>query len=548
MDSNSYAETDSKPGDDSDEKDNVKIIERLALMKSKRGNWEDHWEECMTYIVPRKEDIITTTIPGEKRGNELYDSTAIMANTLLAGALHSMLTNPATRFFDLIMGDAALDDIDEVREWLQDTADKMYNVFNNSNFQTEIHEVYIDLGSIGTACMYMGEHDESVVHFSARPMKEIFIEENNLGLIDTVYRCFQWSPKQVIQEFGEDKVPEYVREQYKKGNEEKWEIVHCVEPEALTGGFHDFKSKYVLIDKKLTLSKMGFKEFPYAVPRWTKTSGEIYGRGPGMDMLSDIKMVNAMMFTTIKGAQMTVNPPLMVSDDGVIGRVRLTPGGLTVVRPGEPPIRPLIVDARIDFGYQCVEDVRKRIRSGFYVDQLQLNEGPQMTATEVNQRTEEKLRLMGPVLGRQHFEFLRPVIERVFGIMMRRGLVKPAPQQISGKKFDVKYSSLVARAQRMVDGDNLTRAVNVMAPFVQMDPGIMDNLDADKTLRYTMEIYGVPQKLLRNEREIKDVRAQRAQAQQKAMQQQQQLHQADIVQKAGPTAVQAQQLAQKPGA
>lgn len=530
-------------GEQSDEvKRKVKmVIERHSRMKSERSNWETHWQECFNYIVPRKGDVVSTRTPGDKRGSELFDTTAIMSNTMLGGALHGMLTNPATRFFEFTMSDPDLNDQEDVRDWLQICADKVYLVINGSNFQTEIHEVYLDLGAIGTACIYVGEHKDNVVHFGARPMKEIFIDEDNLGKIDTVHRSFKWTAKQIVQEFGEDKVPPFVLKKYKEGCADSFEIIHCVCPCDEKPPFK-FCSSYILVDENLLLSESNFHEMPFAVPRWTKTSGEKYGRGPGMDMLPDIKMVNKMMETTLKGAQMAVHPPLMVSDDGVIGRVRLVPGGVTVVRPTtEVPIRPLVIDPRIDFGYQVIEDVRKRVRAGFYTDKIQLNDGPQKTATEVNQIVQESLRYMGPILGRQHFEFLRPVIERVFAIMDRKGLIPPAPAAIAKKAFDVRYSSLVAKAQRMSEGENLTRAITVAAPIINADPKTLDNINGDAALKYVFDIYGIPHKLMRNQRELKDLRDGREKAQQELAKQQQDQNSADMVQKMAPGMAQLQQ-------
>lgn len=525
-----------------------KYSERHALMKADRANWENHWQQCMSYIVPRKDDITSSLNPGVKKNDDLFDTTAIMANQLLGAALHGMLTNPSMRFFELVMGDPALDGDESVRAWLQEVADRMFVVMNNSNFQTEIHEIYIDQGAIGTACLYMGEHPEKIVHFNARNIREIYVDENNLGLIDTVNREFSWKPKQIVQEFGEKKVPDFVIEKYRKGCDDPWKVLHSVHPnesdDPSTKHFK-FKSVYMLMEQEIFLSKSGFREFPYAVPRWTKTSGETYGRGPGMEMLPDIKMVNVMMETTIRGAQLTVAPPLMVPDDGVLGRVRLTPFGLTIMRPGAGEIKPLITDARIDFGQQVVEDVRKRIRSGFYVDQLQLKDGPQMTATEVNQRAEEMLRLMGPVLGRQNFELLRPLIERVFGIMNRLGKLSPAPGIIQGKSFDVRYSSLAARAQRASDGQNLSRALNLAAPIIQAKPEVLDNINGDAAFQYIGDIYGVPQSIMNTDQQRKDIRDARAKAQQQIVQQQKQQHEADIASKVGPAAAQLQQASKQ---
>lgn len=525
-------------------------LDRFEKMVSERMVTETSWQEALEYIVPRKSDVTVTKTEGDKRGNELYDTTAILSNQLLSAALHSMLTNPSTRFFELTMGDPELDRTEEIKAWLHEVADRMYVVLNNSNFQTEVHEIYIDEGAIGTACLFMGEHPEKVIHFSARAMKEIYIDENNLGLIDIVARKFSWTPRQIVQEFGEEKVPKPVLEAYQKNVNDKWQILHIVEPKDADdkGEYarYKFHSCYILKDHGALLSRSGYHEFPYAVPRWTKTSGEKYGRGPGTDMLPDIKMVNKMMEATIQGAQLTIRPPMLVADDGVIGKVRMTPAGLTIVRPfADQPVRPLITDARIDFGMQMVEMVRNRIRAGFYVDQLQLQQGPQMTAAEVYQRTEEKLRLMGPVLGRQHFEFLRPLIERLFGVMARRGMIPPAPKAIQGKSLDVRYSSLVARAQRMSEGQNITRAMSVAGPILQVKPESLDLLNGDEAFKYIMDIYGVPQRVMNGQREVQKSREARAQAMEKVAQEKQNAAQADVAAKVLPGVAQLQQAQQQ---
>lgn len=528
-----------------EKKEIARYCDRLELLKQERSTWETHWQECYDYIVPRKNDVTTTSTPGSKRNTMLFDTTAIVANKLLSGALHGMLTNPSTRFFDLVMGDPTLDSDEDVKGWLQEVGDRMFTVLTNSNFQTEIHEIYIDLGAIGTACLFMGEHSETVVHFNARAMKEVYIDENNLGLIDTVMRVFRWKPRQIVQEFGEENVPAFVKKKADENCDEAWEIVHIVEPwgDEASPRKYKFKSCYFLPEQKCFLMKSGFREMPYAVPRWTKTTGEKYGRGPGMEMLPDIKMINKMKETTLKGAEKTVDPPMMVTDDGVIGRIKLQPAGLTVVRQtsGEAPIRPLITNARIDFGYQAIADIQQSIQSGFYVDQLKLAQGPQMTATEVSQRIEENLRLMGPVLGRQHFELLRPVIDRLFDLMSLKELLPQAPAKIQGKKFDVVYSSMIARAQRMGEAQSIARAISLAAPLIQLDPAVADNISGDSSLRRIWQLQGAPQDCLRQKREMKQLRDARAQAQQAMIQQQQEAHEADVASKTLPGVAQVAQ-------
>ena len=510
-----------------------RIINRYDRMDNEAINWKTHWQECYENIVPRKEDVIATRLPGDRRDMDIYDTTAVRACEMLASALHGMLTNPETRFFDILFNEPLLMMDPQVKNWCEDAADYIYRLLNNTNFQTEIYEIYIDLGAIGTGCLFIADDDESVAHFSARAMKEIRIDENAQGLIDVVYRLFKLRPQQIIEMFGQKNCPHDIITAADKGSQDEVEIIHCVEPvdpvRNLLSYVHPFKSTYVLRNPRFILEKGGYHEFPYAVPRWSKTTGEKYGRGPGMAMLPDIMMLNAMMLTVIQGAQKTVDPPLMVTDDGVIGVVRLTPGGLTVVRPGnENMIKPLITDARIDFGEKMLENVRDRIRDGFFINQMMLREGPQKTAQEVVQLTEERLRLMGPVLGRQHFELLMPMLTRILGIAERKRKIPPRPAKIADKKVSVRFSSMIAQVQRLNEANNIARAFALAGPMIQVKPQLADLFDEDKIAKRLWDIYGCDHRLLRSTRDLDKMRQQRTQMQQQLQKQQQEQHQAQI--------------------
>lgn len=524
-----------------------RIFGRWDAMDSEAINWKLHWQRAYEFIVPRKEDVIAVRMPGDDRESDIYDTTAVLANEQLGSALHSMLTNPETRFFELLTGDPKLDEDATVKEWLQDSADRMYQVLNSSNFQTEIYEYYTDLTAAGTGHLFMEEDDEMVIRFSARALKEVRIDENAYGFVDTFYRVFKLRPGQIVK-LWPDLLKKYgadLQEAADKNPIDQIEILHAVEPVdhirdeqfALKCKMkkHKFASSYTIKDKKFVLSQEGFHEWPSCNSRWSKTTGEKYGRGPGISMLPDIMMLNAMMLTVIQGAQKTVDPPLMVEDDSVIGQVRLTPAGLTVVRPGSAPIKPLITDARIDFGQKMLEDVRHRIRAGFYVDQLQLpKESPQRTAEEVRQIAEEQMRLMGPILGRQHFETLAPLITRLFGIMWRGGRFQPVPAVLKGKNIQAKYSSLIARAQRMQEAQNISRAFTTMAPLFQADPSVKDILKLDKISRDVWDIYGNRSSLLLSDRELTAKRKAQQQQGQKMAAQADEMHQSQVAKNVSP--------------
>jgi len=516
------------------------IIRRFNKLKSTRQNWDTHWQQVADFCIPRKDDVFGQFSKGEKKHDKLYDSTAVHTAELLASALHSMLTNPATFFFELTTGDPLIDKLDEVRKWFQHVVERMHLRLNNSNFQTEIHELYLDLVTLGTGPMQILEDKEFVIRFLSHPIYQAYIAENNKGVVDEIYRTFKWTKKKIKDEFGQEIIEklEAANFDFGKSDQDEFEIIHAVFPRddfdnnKLPSNFK-FASIHVLRQANMVISESGFKEFPYVVPRWVKIGGEVYGRSPAMKALADIKMLNAMMLVTIRSAQKIVDPPLMIPNDGVMLPIKTTPGGLNYIDRGGDDIRPLLTGGRIDISQEVMQDVRNRIRAAFFVDQLQLNEGPQMTATEVLQRTEEKLRLLGPILGRQQFELLRPLIDRVFNIMGRReGEFEKSPAILNGRNIQVQYSSQIAKAQRVSESQNLNRALSVVAPLIEHDPSGMDVFDTDKAVRHAAAIFGVSQDIMRTEDELEEIREARAEAQQQIQEQESRQAEAEIASKA----------------
>ena len=498
------------------------IIKRFEKLVSLRQNWDSHWQDVTDYIIPRKDDVFRSQTKGEKKHTRLFDASAIQANELLASFLHGMMTNPSTQWFDLITGIPEIDKLDEVRFWLQDSVRRMILTLNNTNFQTEIHEVYLDLGSLGTGPMQIIKDKEKVVRFDSRPIYESYVAENNKSQIDTIYRSFNMSIRQLIQEFGKEFIEKDSTRQLANRNAfDEEEVIHAVFPRADAEIKNNgrpanfpFVSVSILKKSKIILKESGFREFPYVVPRWSKISGETYGRSPGMKALSDIQMLNSMMKTTIRAAQKIVDPPLFMPDDGILLPVKTTPGGFNYYRAGTAdPIRPLETKGRIDIGVLMMDGIRDRIRQAFFVDQLQLQEGPQMTATEVLQRTEEKVRFLSPVLGRQQFELLAPTINRVFNIHERAGLFLEPPDVLRGIDIQVRYSSTIARAQKVGEAQSLVRGLDLLAPVAQAQPEILDNLEGDEYFRFVANTFGFPQEIIKTEDKRDAIRQARAEAQ-----------------------------------
>ena len=504
------------------------ILKRFDRLSAQRQNWETHWQEVADYMMPRKADVTKTRSRGDKRTELIFDSSPLQAVELLAASLHGMLTNPSTPWFSLRFKDD-MENEDEAKEWLESATETMYAAFNRSNFQQEIFELYHDLITFGTAAMYIEEDPDDILKFSTRHINEIYVAENDKGRIDTVYRKFKISARAAIQQFG-SAVSVKVDTINAKDPYEEVEIVHAVyprsdfDPKKQDKSNMPFESIYIEYSSGDELSVSGFREFPFVVPRYLKASHEIYGRSPAMTALPDVKMLNEMSKTTIKSAQKQVDPPLLVPDDGFILPVRTVPGGLNFYRSGtRDRIEPLNIGANTPLGLNMEEQRRNSIRNAFYVNQLMMQQGPQMTATEVIQRNEEKMRLLGPVLGRLQSELLKPLIDRTFNIILRNNLFAPAPEFLAGKDIEIEYVSPLAKAQKSTELSSIMRAIEILGSLSNVAP-VFDHINMDKLVRHLADIVGVPQKILKPQNQLNAER-QQAQAQQEQMQQMQQLQQ-----------------------
>ena len=512
------------------------IKKRCSALESSRQTWEDHWQDILDYVMPRKADVTFVRAKGTKRTEVLFDSTAITANNLLAASLHGTLTSPSLPWFTLKLRTEELMEERDVQLWLEDSGRRMYDTFNETNFNTEVHELYLDLCSIGTGALFVEEANEGFdkggIHFNTLHIAEYFIQENVNGKVDTLYRKYKLTARQAIEEFGEENVGEKIIESSKSKPDKLFNFIHAVEPtidyKRATGKTTTklpYHSCHICVEDKMTVRSGGYNEFPYLVPRWSKATGEIFGRSPSYNALPDIKTLNKAVEIGLKAWAKAIDPPLLVQDDGVIGRVRMTPAGITVVR-NDGAIKPLQIGSNWQITDMKENQLRTAIRQAYYSDQLQLQEGPQMTATEVQVRYELMQRLLGPTLGRFQSEFLNPLIERVFGIMLRAKAFMPTPEIIGNQKMDIEYVGPLARSQRMEESIAIERLYQLAMNVGQIDPAIMDNINHDEAIRMRAKLLGVPKTVLRGKDEVVEMREAKAEAQQQMMQQQMQQQQA----------------------
>lgn len=519
----------------------VQLLKRLGYLESQRQVWESHWQEVADYVVPRKADVTKKRTQGDKRTELVFDGTAIHAAELLSASLHGMLTNSSTRWFSLSFRDRESNDEDVAREWLESVEDVMYKAFHRSNFQEQVHELYHDLICFGTGVMFIEKDDEQGIRFQTRHCSELYLAEDDKGRVDTVFRKFKMPVRAMVQRFGEATLSDKMMKRYQNNPYEMCTLLHVVQPREerdtlkIDARNKPFASIYIDPESKIVLSESGFDEFPYVAPRFLKASFEHgYGRSPAMTALPDIKMLNKMSEVTIRAAQKQVDPPLMVPDDGFMLPVRTVPGGLNFYRGGtRDRIEPMNIGSNAPIGLQMEEQRRKAIQSAFYVDQLIMAQGPQMTATEVMQRTEEKMRLLGPVLGRLQAELLQPLINRVYNLMMRDKAFAPAPEFLQDANIEIEYVSPLAKAQKSGDLQSAMRMFELIGPLAQIDQSVLDYIDADGMTKYILDTLSVPATTVRGADQVEEIRGQR---EEQAAQQQQMAEMSQTAQAMGQAA------------
>ena len=520
----------------------AELKNNLSRLKEKRSNWESHWQEVADLMLPRKAEITKERSRGDKRSNQIYDATAIHSLELLAASLHGMLTSSANRWFSLRFKEAILNENDEAREWLEDSIDKMYVAFARSNFQQEIHENYHDLICFGTSCLMIEEDEEDIVRFSARHIKEIYIEENKKGLIDNVYRKFKITADQAMQKFGPENLSKEINTTHKTKPFDEVEICHIVRPRfAYDASKKDkknmkFQSIYFEHGTDHIISVGGFNENPYVVSRYLKSSTEIYGRSPAMSALADCKVLNKMVEHGLKAAAKQIDPPLLVPDDSMLAPVRMTPGSLNYYRSGSRDrIEPLNIGQNTSTTLNAENQRREAIARMFHVDQLQIQSNRTMTATEVLQRNEEKMRILGPVMGRIQSELLEPMINRVFSIMLRNRLFAEAPAILANQEIEIEYVSPMALAQKGQELQNIMRGLEIFGSISQMAP-VQDYLDENGLVKQLVKTLGLPARMIKSDKEVQTIRMERQEAQQQQMQMQQQLAESEMAKNAAPLA------------
>ena len=508
-------------------KDLIKLYSELDN-STERQNFKIIWQEINDFILPRKNNVTVKQTKGARRTERMQEGTAPHSAGLLAATLQGSLTSNSVFWFNIRMQDKELNENEDVKAWLDDSTRRMYNAFNDSNFRIEIHEMFTDVVTVATACMLTEKalpSSENILNFRSYFVGDDFlIRENAQGYVDTVIRKVCFSARQAYELFGDD-AGKSVLKAVKDAPNEEFDFIHVTMPiaeysktrQGFGNDLWEYTDIYVGLDDEVITKKSGYFEFPYIVPRWSKASGEMYGRSPSFVALPDIRTLNAATSYMQQAWAKDIKPSRLVPEglgvdiDDVPGTNIPVPAHLIeAIQKGA-----LTSNARWEVSVEEREQLRTAIKECYFTDQIQLQKQAQMTATESSIIFELMQRLLGPVFGRLETQ-LAPMVERAFGIMLRAGELLPVPEVIDEGQLNIEYVGPLARSQRASEVNAMRQWLEQLMQMASISPDIIDIPDFDEIARDSARILNVNERFVRSEDEIADRREAREQQAQDA--------------------------------
>lgn len=509
------------------------LITEFQYLYGLRGNWNSHWTEIAQRILPNDSWLFQNyqqlTQQGDKRTFEVYDSTGLIALQRFGAILDSLLTPSDNYWHQLRASDDKLMKDKATRLWFDEANKTLFKwrYAPKANFQSQNQMQYVSLGAYGTGAMFIDElYGAKGIRYRNVHLGELYLQENHQRVIDRVCRHFMLTARQAYQQFG-DKCPDVILSTMEAFPERQFFFIHWCMPrkdkDPMRKDFMgmDYASYYISIEGHAIVDERGYRSFPYAISRYWQASNETYGRAPAMDALPSIKTLNEQKKAMLKQGHRALDPVLLAHDDGIIDGFDLTPGVVNaggVTADGRLLVQSLPV-GNIQAGKEMMDEEKSLINDTFLVSLFQiLTENPEMTATEVMERTREKGILLAPTVGRQQSEYISPMVERELDILSRQGLLPPQPRMLRSARgeYKVVHDSPISRLRKADEASGTMRWFETLTNAAQnlQDPSIADYCDWDVAAPDLADTWNVPLKYVKSPQAIMKIRQQRAQQQQ----------------------------------
>lgn len=502
----------------------TEIISRYNSLRAARdASWLSVWREVRHYVMPTYSDFLPE---GGPRGEHLYDTTAIEARKRLAAGMYNWMAPPDKRWFEVVPADEDLQKNEEVKDYFSEVTKVISFTMANSNWSSVLIQVLNNLACGLDGIVYCEDGgDDSVLNFRSFPVETVCYSENAKGRVDSVYRESEMTARQILQEFGSS-TPHKIREEAANPNlqDKKHRILHAVFPRhvrsdnMIDNKNMPFADVAIELESKQILREGGFQEYPFAVCRFDKSDNETYGRGPGLDKLPDIKMLNRMRQAYILMKEHIADPSYIAPDGSIVSKdFNRDPGSLIFYKPEINGAKPEILPMSSSSGdlARDIEDEREKIKIGFFWDIFDpLGDLKQITATEAEIRNDGKMIPFAPIAGNLHAELFRVIIHRVFGIVSRRGLLPdPPPQLMENPDYKIEFVSKIALSIKKIESLGWLQTEASLANIINLKPDIMDNFDLDEIARDIALANGSSPKWIIPAKDRDAIRSERAQQQ-----------------------------------
>jgi hypothetical protein len=513
-------------------------LQKLDTLRSERGNWDAQWEEAASLIIPSHRNSFQSRgmdnafgATGQKKTELQFDANASIACQRFGAVMESLATPQNSTWHLLKPVDKLLMRNRAARRFFDDLNEILfsYRYRPTANFVGNSQQVFLSLGAYGNGILFTDKpEDAKGLRYRNMHLGECYFVENHAGIVDTMYRPFRLSARQIVQMFqaSGDSVPEAVTEAVKNPSqaEKKFEILHCIYPRT----DHDprrvdpkgmaFASLYIFCQNKQLIRESGYNSFPAPTARYTQAPGEAYGRGPAQWVLPAIKLLNQEKKAVIKQAHRVLDPVLLAHDDGNLGSFSLKPGSLNAggINKDGKRLIDVLPTGNLAVSDKIMEMETSVIKDAFLITLFQiLIDSPQMTATEVLERAREKGMLIAPTAGRFQAEFLGRLIERELDLLFQQGLIPPLPpilQDVEAAEYKIEYDSPMSRMQRAEKASGFMRALSTAAEYAKMTGDVepLDHFNFDAAMPEILDINGAPVAWTRSDDEVKARRAGRA--------------------------------------
>ncbi len=503
------------------------VDRRLTGLRTDRWSYWQHWRQLSDFILPRRGRYLMTpnqATRGDPVGSRIINETPTLAARTLSAGLMAGLTSPARPWFRLSIRDMDVSDNTPVRLWLDEVTKRMLTVLSQSNAYNSLHVIYEELGVFGTGCVLIEEDYEDVIRCQTLTAGEYYVASSGRNQIDTLYREYVLAVGQIVERFGFEACSPVVQGLWKSGSLDKEiPVAQAIEPNddrsPQVPGLKGRKYRSIIWEwgqsPDYILELKGYFEQPFCAPRWHVIGNDSYGRSPGMECLAASKMLQQLEKRTAQAIDKVLNPPMVADVSMKNEPASLLPGGVTYVaniaQSGFKPAYEVPPDIR--GAEEKIAKAEERIKSTFFADLfLMISQLDTVrTATEIIERKQEKMLMLGPFLERSQFELINPFIERLFAVMYRARLIPPAPREIQNRAFDVECISTLADAQKSTATTGIERLVAFVGNLAAAKPEALDNVDFDEAVREYADLIGVTQKLIVAQQKRDAERKQRAQ-------------------------------------